>query len=245
MKLRFLGLALGVMVGLLGCESSTGPGSGAPVSLSLMVPVGGAAPAAALLADGELIVSDDLTITSVEVVLSEIEFERAGELAGCGAEEDEVEGSDDDSCEELTLGATTLDLDLSGNVATGFTVNVEPGTYEEMEFEIVGVNVGYTWQTVPGTFTTTVDAEIEQEFPAPGLMIEAGGDYNVTLSIDVLSWFIAGDGVTVIDPGTAEAGGANAQLVRNNIEDSFEGYEDDDHDGVPHDEDDDEDDDDF
>jgi len=67
----------------------------------------------------------------------------------------------------------------------------------------------------------------------------------VTLSIDVLSWFIAGDGVTVIDPGTAEAGGANAQLVRNNIEDSFEGYEDDDHDGVPHDEDDDEDDDDF
>ncbi len=246
MKLRALAVALTVTLALAGCDgSSTGPNGGqAPVSLSLMVPLGGPAPSAArLFADGELVLTDgvnELTITSVQIVLREIEFERAESAAGCDDDEGEIEGSDDDSCEELRLGPVTLDLTLDGSIATGFTVDVEPGTYEEIEFEIVSVIVGYTWNGgAPSTFTTDVDAEIEQEFPDPGFVIEPGNSYNVTLSIDVMTWFM--DGTTVIDPSTALSGGENEELVQDNIENSFESYEDDDHDGVPHDDDDDED----
>ncbi|UCF20025.1 MAG: hypothetical protein JSU87_01025 [Gemmatimonadota bacterium] len=247
MKLKTMTVALTVALAVVACDSaSTGPNGGqAPMSLSLMVPVGGPAPSAArLLADGELRLTDginELTITSVQIVLSEIELERAESVAGCDDDEDEIEGSEDDSCEELQLGPRTIDLSLDGSVVTGFTVDVEPGTYEEIEFEIVSVIVDYTWNGgAPSTFTTDVDAEIEQEFPDPGLVIEPGNSYNVTLSIDVLTWFM--DGTTVIDPSTALPGGENEELVRDNIENSFESYEDDDHDGVPHDEDDDEDD---
>ncbi len=245
MKLKGLTMALAVTLALAGCDSSTGPGSGVPVSLSLVVPTA-AAPAAgpaavALFAEGDLVVSPELTITAVQVTLGEVELERAEALSGCDEDEGEIEGSEDDACEELHLGPVTVDLNLDGVVAEGFVVSIEPGFYEELEYEIVGVSVEYTWNGVPGTFTATLEAEVEQEFPPPGMEITAG-DNNLTLSVDVATWFIAGDGTTVIDPATAGVGGVNESQVRNNIVNSFEGYEDDDHDGVPHDEDDDEDD---
>jgi hypothetical protein len=44
------------------------------------------------------------------------------------------------------------------------------------------------------------------------------------------SWFRRGDG-SLVDPATANKGGANEDLVEENIERSIEGFEDDDRDG--------------
>lgn len=243
MNLKGLTVALSMTLAMVGCDSSTGPGSGAPVSLSLVVPTASApaaAPAAVeLLAVGDLPISAELTITAAQVTLAEIELELAGAETGCDEEEGEVEGSENDSCEEMHVGPVTVDLNLDGVVSEGFVVAIEPGFYEEFEYEIVGVTVEYTWNGVPGTFTATLEAEVEQEFPPPGMEITAGAN-NLTLSVDVKTWFIDADGTTAIDPATAGVGGANESQVRNNIVNSFEGYEDDDHDGVPHGEDDDE-----
>lgn len=247
MKRKEVTTALAIMLALVGCDSSTEPGSGVPVSLSLVVPAATspalalpAAPAGVeLFAAGELPISQELTLTAVQVTLAEVELELAGSESGCDDDEGELEGSEFDSCEEMHLGPVTLDLNLDGMVAEGFVVIIEPGFYDEFEYEIVGVNVEYTWDGESGTFTATLDAEVEQEFPPPGMEITTG-DNNLTLSVDVKTWFIAADGTTVIDPSTALAGGANESQVRNNIVNSFDGFEDDDRDGVPHDEDDDE-----
>ena len=65
----------------------------------------------------------------------------------------------------------------------------------------------------------------------PPLVVGDGGTANVTLQVDVTSWFYAADGVTVIDPASASTGQPNESVVEENIQDSLDVYEDDDRDG--------------
>jgi hypothetical protein len=264
MKLQRLGIVLALAVAFGACDSSTGPnGPGAPLSLSLTVPGSGPAGSAGLFAAGDITISANghtLVITSAEVVLREIEFERAEELAGCGDDEGEIEGSEDDSCEEFETGPMLLTLPLDGSVVETNEVFVPAGQYDEMEYDIhklgddpldvaflaepgheglegVSARIEGTWDGVPFTYTADIDVEVEMDFPIPIEVVD-GGSYNVTLAVDVGSWFY--DGVDLIDPNTALTGEPNEEVVENRIEASFEGFEDDDGDGVPHDEDDDE-----
>ena len=75
---------------------------------------------------------------------------------------------------------------------------------------------------------------------SPPLVVEDGAQpTNLTLEIDVGTWFVGPDG-SLIDPRTANDDGPNESLVEDNIQDSIEGFEDDDQDGDDdHDDDDD------
>lgn len=262
---------LALAVGTLGCnDAASGPsGSEGTVSLSFMLAgAPGAAPAA--FADGPLVLGPDgngntLEIISSEIVLREIEFELAESSSGCDSEEGEVEGAEDDSCEEFEAGPELVALPLTPGVVTKDVIvqNVPAGDYEEVEldlhkvgddpadlafltdhpgFEGISVRVRYTWNGgSEQVFTSDVDAEQELETPfsvAPG-QTEVG----ITLSVDMSGWFVDSSG-NYIDPGTAMEGGVNQSRVEGNIHSSFEAFEDDDHDGVPHDDDSDEHDDD-
>ena len=70
--------------------------------------------------------------------------------------------------------------------------------------------------------------EIEMDF-RPALEVGETG-VNITVNLDVLSWFRGADG-TLIDPRTAVPGQANASVVSANIWRSLAVFEDDDHDG--------------
>jgi hypothetical protein len=258
-------------LGTLACsDSPPGPGGAqGTVSLSFMLP-GGSGAAAAAFADGPLVLGPDgngntLEIVSAEVVLREIEFELAESLSGCDSDEGELEGSDDDSCEEFEAGPQLVSLPLTpGVVMTDVMVqDVPAGDYEEIEldihkvgddaadlafledhdgFEGISVKVVYTWNGgAEQVFTSGVDAE--QELEAPFSVAPGQTEVGVTLTVDVSSWFVDGSG-DYIDPSTASDGGVNKSRVEGNIESSFDAFEDDDHDGVPHDEDSDEHDDD-
>jgi len=259
-------LVLGL--GTMACsDSPSGPGGAqGTVSLSFMLPGGPGAAAAAVFADGPLVLGPDgngntLEIVSAEIVLREIEFELAESLAGCDSDEGELSGSDDDSCEEYETGPQLVSLPLTpGVVMTDVMVkNVPAGDYEEIEldlhkvgddaadlafladnpsFEGISVKVRYTWNGgAEQVFTSDVDAE--QELEAPFSVAPGQAEVGVTLTVDVSSWFVDGSG-NYIDPSTAIDGGVNKSSVEGNIENSFEAFEDDDHDGVPHDEDSDE-----
>ncbi len=262
MKQRMVSLALALAMALVACNDSTGPTDASRLTLSFVVPgTGGAAPAPALFAAFDITLDDgqnELIIQSAEVVLREIEFERAEELAGCGDDDDEVEGGDDDSCEEFETAPMLVSLPLDGSVDQTISVDVPIGSYDEIEFEVhrvgddpldlaflddhpdfdgISVRVTGTWNGDPFEYTSDLEAEQEIEFDTP---LEAdGGSIGVTLSVDVATWFVDGSG-NLINPSDALGGGLLGELVEDNIENSFEGFEDDDHDGVPHDEDDDE-----
>ncbi len=64
----------------------------------------------------------------------------------------------------------------------------------------------------------------------PPLTIEVGGaPVNLTLELDVGTWFLSGG--TLVDPDSANDGGENEGLVENNIKNSIDAFRDDDRNG--------------
>ncbi len=230
--------------GTLGaCDDGTGPGAGS-VSLSVTVPTNGAGAASvASPALFDLVYTDGtttLTLTKVELVMREIELEKVDDDS-C---DDLFEGEDE--CEEFETGPRVFALPMDGSTDAVLTISdVPPGLYDELEIEIhklsndsgdaalmdarpdladVSIRVEGELDGVPFVFTTGVEEEFEFVLAPP--IDPSAGPVNVTLSIDVESWFMAGDG-SVLDP----ADEANRSEIENNIQQSYEAFEDHDGDG--------------
>ncbi len=257
-RLTRLSLAFVLVAALAACDDATGPTSGRTLSLSVGLTGSGANPAPGLFAQG-LELNDGtntLVIESAEVVLREIEFERV-ETAGCDSE------VGDDGCEEFEVGPFIVPLPLDGSVTKRLEAQVEPGIYDEIEFDIhkpeddnqadldfiaqnpnfADISIRVTGTYNGASFLYTSDLNEEQEIELTSLLnvADGAGPVNVTLTIDLASWFASGAGM-LIDPRTALKGQPNENLVTNNIRNSIEGFRDDDRDGVAHDDDLDEDD---
>jgi len=185
-----------------------------------------------------------LIINRVQLVLSELELEQAG-IAGC-------DGDDDDLCEgeELEFGPMIVDFPVDGAVVTPVNIEIPAGRYTELEYEIeapelgessvsaflaanpgfqdVSIRVEGTFNGEPFVYVTDLESEVELEFASP-IEIGAGGS-NITVNADISRWFVDASG-RVINPNTANRGGANESLVENNIKSSFNAFDDDDRDG--------------
>ena len=156
---------------------------------------------------------------------------------------------DEGDCGELELGPVLLDLPMGAGVTQEIAVQVPEGTYHEIKFKLrtpdddaagrafVAANPGFanisvrvegTYNGEPFTFTSPVRAEQKLEFH-PDVTVGAGGT-NVTLRVNVASWFTDANG-EAIDPATAQPGGQNRSLVESHIASSFGAYEDHDRDG--------------
>lgn len=257
-------LALGALVlGLVvGCDDDdvTGLPDAGTQAVSLSVGLKSTAvPSPSLFAQG-LELSDGtntLIIESAELVLREIEFERV-ESFGC---DDDVSGDDDD-CEEFETGPFLVSLPLDGSVSTQLTAQVDTGHYDEIELEIhkpdddtaqdieflnqhpsfvdVSIRVTGSYNGRSFSYITDLNEEQEIELTDPLIVTTESGPVNVTLILDLSTWFLDPVGGTFVDPTTALKGQPDEQLVEDNIEASIEGFRDDDGDGVRHGEDDDE-----
>jgi hypothetical protein len=166
--------------------------------------------------------------------------------------DDSSDDSSADDCEELEFGPVLLDLPLGGGAAQAFTVEIAAGTYDKLEFEIhkpeddgdandaaflaahpdfrdVSIRVSGTWNGTPFTYVTDLGEEQEQAL-VPPLSIATATATELTLFVDVNTWFRTGAG-TLVNPASANEGGTNESLVENNIENSIDVFEDDDRDG--------------
>ncbi len=233
-----------------GGDDLLSPPDGGRVSLSVVVPTSPAGTASLAPAfDIEQTDGDNTLIPEeVQLVLREVELE------GEGFECEESEGLDDDSeddddCEEFEAGPFLLDLLLDGELETILSIVVPAGPYDEIEFEIhkpegddqgfvsanpdfadISIRVRGRYNGEPLEFTQDLDEEKEVELSPPLVVEEGAQPTNVTVVIDVATWFLAPDG-SLIDPRTAEDGGPNEGLVEENIRNSIEGFEDEDEDG--------------
>jgi hypothetical protein len=128
----------------------------------------------------------------------------------------------------------------------------DTGTYDEIEFELHKVSnddpedadfrdaypdmVGKTiriqgsYNGQPFTYENDIDDEQEYDLVPPVVVDEMTMQVNVTIRIDIDAWFRDGSG-SLVNPQSANKGGANESLVNENIKHSFEAFEDDDHDG--------------
>lgn len=247
--------SVALFLAISACDDSTSPASNVPLTLSVALEQ--TAPAAvsdfesfALAGD---ITQDDgshtVVISRAAVVLRDVEAQRVSApdcSDGSGGE-----GSDDD-CEEIEVGPFLIELPLDGSVTTVISVDLPPDAYDEVEFDIhtpdddnpsdleflatypefkgVSVRVEGTFDGEDFLFLQDLNAEQEIALSPPLEVGEGGGPVNLTLTIDLRSWFVNGDG-TLIDPREANKGGDFEEPVEANIEASIDLFEDDDRDG--------------
>jgi hypothetical protein len=247
-----LGTLLSAAVGaalLAACSDSTGASGDPQVRFNLATSAASGAPATSAsfaVASAPVTYTDGagntLIIDQVELVLRQIELERVGENA-CA-----VPG--DDRCEGLELGPILLDLPLGAGAVSQFTVTADTGTYGKVEFEIHkasssddadfvaahpefvdrSIRVSGTYNGTPFTFWSDLDLEQEIEL-VPPLVVGEGGGADLTLFVNLDSWFRTGSG-DLIDPATANKGQPSEGVVKQNIQDGMEAFEDGDRDGA-------------
>lgn len=239
---------------LVACAAdSTGPNASAAGAISLsFASVGASSTSSSTSLSGGTLSGalagsssvDALVITRVQLVLAELELQRAGGTCSWDA------SSSSDSCAELELAPTMIELPVNGNVVSALSVPVPPGSYSAFEAKITladtgrrggaaliaahpelraaSVRVEGTFNGNPFTYTGATRAQIESRFDPP-LVADASG-INVTVRVNLTGWFRTSSGA-LIDPATANAGGPNAELVSTNIARSFVAFCDDDRDG--------------
>ena len=248
--LRFVTAALAATTVLAACSGDgSGPsGTGRSVAFQLATKPGAPAPIRGAALVGQEILaagSDTIVVTSVQVVLRKIELERATPSAGC----DSLAPSGDD-CEELQAGPVLLDLPLGTGALRTFSVAIDTGSYSKIKFEIhkpsssndaafLAANPGFdgvsikmvgTWNGTPFTYISDLDVEQEHDFVPPITVTDTTGA-NLTLLVDLQSWFLNQSANGFIDPATANNGGQFEGEVKSNIEASLNAFEDDDRDG--------------
>jgi hypothetical protein len=167
---------------------------------------------------------------------------------------------DADGCHSFNAGPYLLDLPLGPEVTRAFSVAVDTGTYDELriklhkprddsgdprdidfinqhpDFNKISIRATGSFNGQPFVFETDVNAEQEMEFDPPLVITDSVTNVDVTIRVDLTGWFADGAG-GLVDPGTANKGGPNDHLVRDNIKDSFRAFRDDDHDGHEDDDD--------
>ncbi len=179
-----------------------------------------------------------VTLTSVRVVIEEVELENS------------LEDSLDFELEEPFV----QDLLVGSVIQEIATIQVPFGSYKEMEIEIdeLGPEDGSVYAGNPQLqdlsiyvegfligdstqafiFTTDLEEEQEEEFDPPLVLDENSFSTNVVLTINMDMWFVDENG-NFLDPRSA----ANKSKIENNIKNSIDAFEDDDDDGEKDDDD--------
>jgi len=242
-------LLLAAALGLAACSEPTELAlrGGVAVSFATRNPAVNPAPAfnlAAVLDDTTVVGADTLIITSAQVVFREVELKSA-ETAACDVQ------PKPSGCEEITVGPYLVNLPLTPGATQEFSLEIPAGEYTRIDFEVHKVSAQDSGDAaflaqrpefaelsirVQGTFngsafTFESDLDVEQELELlPSLMVVEGTTVNVTVRVDVRTWFRLSGG-SLIDPATANKGGPNESEVKQSIKDSFHAFEDDDRDG--------------
>ena len=252
---------LAAATSLAACAESTTPGASVPLSLSFSsAPGTGAtlsrAPGSASFDVSATQGANTLVISKAQLVVARLELQQSGASCAGTADAGDTDGehsNSDADCEELELAPSVIDLPVTDAIVSKLAIMIPAGTYSALEAKIrpirgdgehgrgstafltanpsfanVSVRVEGTYNTKPFVYTGSPRLELETTF-SPALVADAS-PVNLTMSVDLSSWFRAKD-LTLIDPATANAGGANAELVASNIRRSFRAFRDDDRNG--------------
>ena len=242
-------LSLLSLASLAACADSTGTAGSGPMSLSFStIPAASAAASSASLAV-TVAPASPIVITKAQLVISKSELARIG--ATCVHATTTTTESD---CPDLKLGPMLIDLPLDATAKGVLAVNLPAGSYQQFEAKIdavmnetegdpalsaaflaanpqfrgISIRVEGTYNGQPFVYTSAAEGELELTFN-PALVVDGSGG-NLTVHVDLSSWFRNIDGTTM-DPRTATAGTAAKETVDNNIKRSFDVFEDDDRDG--------------
>lgn len=253
MRPRFVFAGMAALA-LAACQQSTAPATSGQMKMAFTTrPAPSAAGTAGvtsfLVMGSDTLVgaSDTLVLDTVQVVLRKVELKR---VEGSACDTLMSDEGKDDGCEEVEAGPVLVNLPLGDTAAQTFSVAIPIGSYDKVEFQVhvptsdvrdqaflaahpefsgSSIRVVGSFNGQAFVFTTALTAEQELEL-SPPLTVSDTGATALTIRTDVSKWFL--NGTTLVDPATALAGGANADLVQNNIRASFRSFHDQDEDGL-------------
>jgi hypothetical protein len=234
-------LAVALLPLALAAACSTEP-DGVPVELSFS----GQAPVAGATADITISVgANTVIITKAQMVVRRVKLKPAETDAATCTDDDTTP----DDCATIHTGPVLVDIPVAADAVATVNATVPPGTYSRVDFRIhkatddatdaafrsanpafdgVSIRVEGTYNGTPFVFTSDMTEKQELTLSSP-LVVEEGTTPNLTIQVDMSSWFK--NGSTIINPATANKGGANENLVRNNIRASLRAFRDDDRNG--------------
>jgi hypothetical protein len=167
--------------------------------------------------------------------------------------DDDGNNGESDACESFNAGPFLLDVPLGNGVSKVFSVAVDTGTFGELRIKIhkpedngdqkdidfltahpgfkdISIRAVGSFKGTAFVFTSDLNAQEKMELVPPLVVSTAVTNVDVTIKVDVAAWFASQAG-GLVDPASANKGGANEELVRDNIKDSFHAFRDDDQDG--------------
>lgn len=195
---------------------------------------------------------DQIVIDQVEIVLRQVRFEGVGSSECEDAASGPEAASGPGECGEFRAGPTLLDLPLGAGVVQTFSATVPAGAYsaiqaqihrptddngdaaflaEHPDFDGVSIRVTGTYLKagdavpVPFTYTTDLTSVLNIELDQP-IDVAAGATLDVTLNIDLSTWFADTSAGRLVDPALALDGQPLEALVEQNIRTSFHAFED-------------------
>lgn len=253
-NLPWRAVALPILAALFatGCSDNVGGNESGNSTLSLSIHVPNVASGIAGKGTGGFMQTDGvntLEIQNVGIVLREIELERRFEL---DCDEIEDQRGDNDFCEKFESGPILLEPGLDGSVVHLVTIDVPEGVYDEIEFDVhklsddspenraflnlhpefdeLSIRVTGTYNGIDFVFMQDLMDEQEITLNPPITVGPIPEVLNVTMNIDLTSWFRTGAGA-LVNPASANKGGENENMVERNIKDSIDVFEDNDEDG--------------
>jgi hypothetical protein len=244
---------LGATTLLAACADSTNPAAGRPVSISFSTAAttGGATlsridagPARSVTATSG---ANTIVIDKAQVVVARMELAQAGASCASSAAAGDDEG-DEHQCAELTLAPSVVDLPVDATMTSPMQITVPAGTYRALEARIrpiradadhgkgsaaflaahpelagVSVRVEGSYNGKAFVYTGAPRAEFETAFDPP-IVVDAA-PVNVTVHVDIASWFKDASGA-MIDPSSTNA--VDVATIASNIRRSFRAFHDDD-----------------
>lgn len=174
-----------------------------------------------------------LDLTSVSLTISRAELKRA-KTDVCPGDED---GDDDhpaqtastETCGELKIGLTTVDLPLTGALTTLPANTLPAGTFREFELRVSQVELKGTYDGKAFDVLLPVRVKSEVEFSTP-LVVTKDAPTSITVNVPVNTWLVNSDG-SLVDPSTILTSPSTLALVKARVAASFRAFEDRDHDG--------------
>ena len=176
-------------------------------------------------------------VQQVDLLVEKVKLERSGSASDEDSDsENEVEhdsetdsDSDLENDETFRDGPVTITLPISGGPVSPFSRTVPAGTYGELQMKVRFARVQGTYDGQPFDVTTPVNANIETRLTPPLVVSSSVDRPNVTVNVDVLSWFQSGG--TVIDPRLLATNTQLASAFRSRVKASFRALKDNDQDG--------------
>lgn len=169
-------------------------------------------------------------VQTVEVAFDQVKLERVH--SGDERDSDATEDDSDLRSEEIfKSGPVTVTLPLSGGIVSPFTQALPAGVYDELQMKARSLRLKGTYDGTAFDVTVPVEVKLETRL-SPPLTISGTTDRpDITVNVNVLSWFKNRDG-SALDPRVLATDGTLRSEFRSRVKASFRAFKDKDRDGV-------------